>query len=91
MYEGEQFRGDKTVDELQEFVLSKLRTQIKTITLENWVEDYLNKETQLLFLCPDVSTICPESTTRLKVATALVCTSNTLQALTINFEFFRRD
>lgn len=60
------------MEALQDYILSKLTVSINKISLENWDEDFLRKEKQLLFLCPDSGESCPERTTQLKLAAALV-------------------
>ncbi|KAJ8970385.1 hypothetical protein NQ314_001253, partial [Rhamnusium bicolor] len=69
MYEGEKYIGDRTVEALQEFVLSKLKVDIQEISSENW--DTLNKVQWLLFLCGDSNVNCPERVTMIKLAASL--------------------
>lgn len=72
LYEGEQYRGSKSFEHLEEFILSNLRVQVTHITLENWEEDQFSKQQWILFLCAEGDDSCPETNTQLKLAAAMV-------------------
>lgn len=72
LYEGEKYVGSRTLDNLKEFVLSKVSVEVKLITPKDWDHSEFRKEQWLLFLCPDDSPFCPEYETKLKLAASLV-------------------
>lgn len=68
--EGENYQGENSLFEMQEFVLSKITVNIQNVDQEVW--DYgFDKQQWLLFLCPHEEGSCPEPVTRLKVAAAI--------------------
>lgn len=86
MYEGEKYKGDRTVKALQEFVLSKLKVDIKEIYSENW--GGLNKQQWLLFLCGDSNVNCPEKETMIKLAASLVIYCSMFYLVNVKFIIF---
>lgn len=72
LYEGEKYTGPRTLENLKEFVLSKVSVEVKLITPKDWDHSGFRKEQWLLFLCPEGSSSCPEYETRLKLAASLV-------------------
>ncbi|XP_060524130.1 dnaJ homolog subfamily C member 10-like [Cylas formicarius] len=66
LYEGEKYRQTKTLETLKEYILSKLKVEIKEVRTKEW--PVLNNQEWLLFLCPDDSLNCPEKETMTKLA-----------------------
>nr|XP_023014480.1 dnaJ homolog subfamily C member 10-like [Leptinotarsa decemlineata] len=71
LYEGLKYTGDRSVEALQDFVLSKLSVKIEEITIDQWENIEFRKQQRLLFLCPEGNTNCPETRTMLKLAASL--------------------
>ncbi|CAH1183258.1 unnamed protein product [Phaedon cochleariae] len=69
LYEGIKYVGDRSVEALEEYVLSNLQVDIEQITTEKWGQ--VETEQWLLFLCPDESSNCPEKKTMIKLAASL--------------------
>lgn len=75
MEDGEKYRGPKTLEAMQEFILSKTLVNVKSIKAEQW--DELKSQQWVLFLCGnDNNANCPEMDTIKKVAATLVCFKN---------------
>lgn len=70
MEDGEKYRGPKTLEAMQEFILSKILVNVKSIKAEQW--DELKTKQWVLFLCGNDNANCPEMDTIKKVAAALV-------------------
>lgn len=73
MYEGEFFRGSRTVESLQNFVLSNLNPEIDIIDNTKWHDNKYKETNWLLFLCGHSEHICPERQSILKLTAMLVC------------------
>ncbi|XP_066146223.1 dnaJ homolog subfamily C member 10-like [Euwallacea fornicatus] len=69
LYDGERYRGSKTVEAMQEFILSKILIKIKKLTSPDW--ESFKKEQWLLFLCCDDNPNCPGTDTIKKLAATL--------------------
>lgn len=59
------------MEALEDFVLSKIKVDIKEISLNDW-ESFHDKQQWLLFLCGIDSVNCPERKTMMKLASSLV-------------------
>lgn len=70
MHDGEHYDGEKSLMDLQEFIISKITTNIQTVDEEVWDFGFHNQP-WLLFLCPPESINCPEPDTRLKIAATI--------------------
>ncbi|KAG5887580.1 hypothetical protein JTB14_009988 [Gonioctena quinquepunctata] len=71
LYEGLKYTGERTVEAIEEYVLSKLTVEIEEITSENWEHKQFENQQRLLFLCSDENINCPERKTILKLAASL--------------------
>ncbi|CAG9826607.1 unnamed protein product [Diabrotica balteata] len=70
LYEGLEYRGDRTLEALEEHVLSKLDVNLPDISSGNWTELDTGNVPWLLFLCGD-NQDCPEKKPMLKLGTSL--------------------
>ncbi|KAJ8922000.1 hypothetical protein NQ315_008638 [Exocentrus adspersus] len=71
LFEGERYRGDRTVEALEDFVLSKIRVDIKEISSIDWENSEFDQHQWLLFLCGENNVNCPEKRTMIKLAASL--------------------
>ncbi|KAL1491528.1 hypothetical protein ABEB36_012112 [Hypothenemus hampei] len=69
LYEGEKYRGSKTVQAMQEFILAKIQVKIHKISLPDW--DAMKLQQWLLFLCGSESLSCPEENNIKKIAATM--------------------
>lgn len=70
MEDGEKYRGPKTLEAMQQFILSKILDNVKSVKAEQW--DELKTQQWVLFLCGNDNVKCPEMDTIKKVAATLV-------------------
>jgi hypothetical protein len=84
----EKFHGDRSEDNLVEFVLDHLNVEVKEITPSTWSK--FNGEPRMLFFS-DFSGDGPSEETRLKVAAMLVSPLVTLDAVFITVQKSRMD
>ncbi|KRT80031.1 Thioredoxin, partial [Oryctes borbonicus] len=72
LFEGEYYRGSRTFEDLEDFVLSKLDVKINKVGVPLWNDEIYKKQDLLLFLCSDTGAAsCPEEKTQIKLATSL--------------------
>ncbi|XP_018569443.1 dnaJ homolog subfamily C member 10-like [Anoplophora glabripennis] len=71
VYEGERYRGDRSVEALEDFVLSKIKVDIEEISSSDWENLDFDRKQWLLFLCGDNNVNCPERKTMTKLAASL--------------------
>ncbi|XP_050310725.1 dnaJ homolog subfamily C member 10-like [Anthonomus grandis grandis] len=69
LQDGERYRGPKTLEALQQYVLSKVEVKIEEIDAQKW--ENLKRQQWVLFLCPQDNVNCPEKDTIKKTAAAL--------------------
>lgn len=83
MYDGVRYKGDRSVEALEDFVLSKIKVDIKDISSKDW-ESFDDKQQWLLFLCGDDNVNCPERKTMKKLAVSLVILFILVSSLCVN-------
>ncbi|KAJ8942244.1 hypothetical protein NQ318_003091 [Aromia moschata] len=71
LFEGQRYIGDRSVEALQEFVLSKIKVSINQISAPEWKNDKFKQHNRLLFLCCDNHVNCPEEDTKIKLSASL--------------------
>lgn len=71
LYEGIKYTGDRTVEALEEFVVSKLDVNVLDVTSKNWDTFRTENSKWLLFLCAVDNSNCPEERTILKLSSSL--------------------
>ncbi|XP_019762900.2 dnaJ homolog subfamily C member 10 isoform X1 [Dendroctonus ponderosae] len=69
IYDGEKFRGSKTLEALEEYILSKVHVNIEDIDQNNW--PLLKQKQWVLFLCSNDNYNCPEKDTITKISATL--------------------
>lgn len=70
LYEGENYSGNRVLEDLQAFVLAKIKVKIHSINSKNWKK--LDKKSWMLFLCGNNNAAYPEKDTMTKLTAALV-------------------
>ncbi|KAL3276716.1 hypothetical protein HHI36_012086 [Cryptolaemus montrouzieri] len=68
LHEGERFKGPKTFEGIEDFIISKIHYKIEIITEEFWKRN--QKNSWLLFFCT-TTTECLKSNTQIKLSAAL--------------------
>lgn len=71
IYDGEKYRGPKTLEALEEYILSKVHVNLEEIDQNSWAR--LKQKQWVLFLCSPDNYNCPEKDTITKIAATLVC------------------
>lgn len=72
MFEGEKYPDDRTVMDLQNFVLQRLDVEIQTLSADDWFSNDYRKKEWLLFLCAQYDGMHSERDTILKLSAMLV-------------------
>ncbi|CAH1105266.1 unnamed protein product [Psylliodes chrysocephalus] len=72
LYEGIKYTGDRTVEALEDFVLSKVDGNILIVSSANWENLQSENDRWLLFLCNDDNPNCPSEKNMLKLSASLV-------------------
>lgn len=72
LYEGEFYGGHRSIDSLQQFILSQIKARPEEITHNLWNEQGLRKEQWLLLLCPGDNKVCPEFNSIIKLTATFV-------------------
>lgn len=72
MFEGKIYRGKRTVEHMQKFVLDSMNLNVELISGNKWIDKKYNEKEWLLFLCGENGSICPEKHSILKLAAMLV-------------------
>ncbi|XP_031332740.1 dnaJ homolog subfamily C member 10-like [Photinus pyralis] len=68
LYQGEKYQGERTVEDLQNYVLGRLNMDAQTISPSDWDHEGFRKKSWLLLLCPEDCSSCPEPETIQKLA-----------------------
>lgn len=68
LYEGYKYKGDRSLEQLTEFVMSNVKVDIQKINTDTWKG--ISKQNWLLFLC--ATDMCLETMTMKKLAASLV-------------------
>ncbi|KAF5284025.1 hypothetical protein FQA39_LY17158 [Lamprigera yunnana] len=61
MYEGERYQGERTLENLRNYILDRITVDAQVITRDNWDNNGLREKSWLLILCPEKSTSCLKS------------------------------
>ncbi|XP_018335053.1 dnaJ homolog subfamily C member 10-like [Agrilus planipennis] len=71
LFDGQFYNGKRTLEDLEDFVISKLTADVVPIQDEIWDSDEFKKQPWLLLLCPPNNPNCPERNSQIKLATSL--------------------
>ncbi|KAK9752946.1 Thioredoxin [Popillia japonica] len=72
LFEGEYYRGSRSLEDLEDFVLSKLDVNIINVGSQLWNDDIFKRQNLLVFLCSESNAaLCLEDKTQKKLTASL--------------------
>lgn len=72
LYENEFYEGRRSLETLQQFILSQVKARPEEIVQSTWNEQGLRKKQWLLILCPEDSIVSPELDSIIKLTATFV-------------------